>query len=474
MDSEEITALTKLKLDWEVNDTDSKVVKGFIQLIQVSPLKVICFNESGVRLWHKMTIHSAASWDATGGFIKCKSTKKRILYYEIIVSSRKGASTPVAFMITESHSQIAVEELLTALRSKEKEIFEFNRVPIQMNSDRAAVLLQAGMRIFNGDTMEMYLQRCWRIVKGDAKKNDLPFCTIRACKAHVMKQASNICKKQYSNGNKDDRHRFAMYIFSCLVNATTLAQATNIVYHACIVLCSRNNSCNVEASIASIKCEMLKLPKDEKDVDTQPNPYDKSVADTIFDCDSADLIESTSPFKHHFDIVRTEANQVIETMNATGENKYFAEDILNQLYAKLISTIPIWSDLLSGDLRRFSDKYAVQINNCAKSTAISEATFKNTKVLLFQNAKHRIDECIQSIHKLYYESIMDFCEKKIYLPTTQHVHVPPEEESWNKKQKVPKHLRRSFQYRPSRQSKMYSQNTSSSSACVLDKTLYYF
>ena len=113
-DAHEIGALQKLQTGWEDNDTDSVVVKGFIQLLKVSPLKVICFNEAGVRLWHSMTKDSAASWDATGGIIKCKFTKKKILYYEIIVSSSDSTvSTPVAFMISEVHTQIAVEELLT-------------------------------------------------------------------------------------------------------------------------------------------------------------------------------------------------------------------------------------------------------------------------------------------------------------------------------------------------------------------------
>ena len=105
-----------------------------------------------------MTKNSAASWDATGGIIKCKKTQKRILYYEIIVSS-STASTPVAFMISEEHTQSAVEELLTLLRSKEKELFGSNTTPIQINSDRSIVLLKASMHIFNQDSMSMYLRR---------------------------------------------------------------------------------------------------------------------------------------------------------------------------------------------------------------------------------------------------------------------------------------------------------------------------
>ena len=139
--------------------------------------------------------NNAASWDATGGIFKTNLTNKRILYYEIIVTSPSG-SIPVAFMISDVHTQTAVEELLTELRLKEKEVYGFNKTPLQINIDRSIVLLQAGMRVFNGDSMQDYLSRCWRIVNGKANSKDLDFCTIRACKSHLMKQASQICKKR--------------------------------------------------------------------------------------------------------------------------------------------------------------------------------------------------------------------------------------------------------------------------------------
>ena len=49
-------------------DIHYKHIKGFIQLIQVNPQKVICFHiEGGIRLWHDMT--QSTFWDATGGFV---------------------------------------------------------------------------------------------------------------------------------------------------------------------------------------------------------------------------------------------------------------------------------------------------------------------------------------------------------------------------------------------------------------------
>ena len=131
--------------------------------------------------------------------------------------------------------------------------------------------------------MKMYLSRCWRIVTGLADKKDLNFCTIRACKSHLMKQASHICKQQYKEikkGQRDNRHKVAMFIFSLL------QQASKIVYDACTVLGSKSNCSEVEASLVGLDSESKKLPgekegNDDTEHGQQENPHDKN--DDIFD-----------------------------------------------------------------------------------------------------------------------------------------------------------------------------------------------
>lgn len=114
-------------------------------------------------------------------------------------------------MITDDHTQSSAEQLLNTVRIYERKLFGCNNTPIQINSDRSLVLLQASMNIFKKDTMSTYLNRCWHILNGTQKENDLDFCIIRSCKSHLMRQASDICKKQYSG--KDSRYRIGMYMF---------------------------------------------------------------------------------------------------------------------------------------------------------------------------------------------------------------------------------------------------------------------
>ena len=197
----------------------------------------------------------------------------------------------------------------------------------------------------------------------------------------------------------------------------------------------------------------------EKTLVSSDTRIDADADDDLFG-DFEDVSESRSPFKEHFETVRAEAYQAMQTTDDKGVNVYHGEAILKRLF-KMLSTIPIWSDLLSGDLQRFSGAYAAQINQSKKSTAISEATFKNTKVLLLRNEKHRLDECVQHMCLFYKQSAIDFCDKATYRTTQVRCVRPPPVENWNKKRRVPKQLRGSYQQRPSLNSKMFSQNQSS-------------
>lgn len=149
-------------------------------------------------------------------------------------------------MISEEHTQSAVQQLLNAIRDKERELYNNNTLPLQINSDRSIVLLKASMKVFSGDNMEMYLMHCWRIVLGTPLNRDLDFCVIQACKGHFTYQACYICKNQYSV--KDDKYRVSMYILSLLVNAKYITEIRAMVFDACILLGIRSNSTLVKDS----------------------------------------------------------------------------------------------------------------------------------------------------------------------------------------------------------------------------------
>ena len=191
----------------------------------------------------------------------------------------------------------------------------------------------------------------------------------------------------------------------------------------------------------------------DKESDQQDNTHDDTGDDDIFDNTNHAL--NMSPFKDLFEEERIKGNQDIQSSINTGQNIYHGEIILNKLFTFLPS-VSIWSDLLSGDLQRFSKNCQMQINECKKSTAISEALFKNAKVLLFKDKKHRIDEFVIAMRESYHQSAMDFVDKVTYTPSQkQHVHWPLPEEMWDRRSKFPNQLHKvpnqlgSYQHQPS-------------------------
>ncbi|KAL2081754.1 hypothetical protein ACEWY4_023607 [Coilia grayii] len=454
IDRNEVVSLQMLKEKLYQNDLNNRHIKGFIQLIQVSPLKVICFTEGGIRLWHDMVKTTCAYWDATGGFVDSKLTQKRILFYEIVLSTPSAPflSTPIACMITEQHTQNSLEHFLRTVREYEMKVFGTNSQPIQINSDRSVVLLNSSLKVLNSESMQNYLQRCWRIVNGLANDNDFKLTTLRTCKSHLMKQASELCKKQYSI--KDSRYMVGMYMFSLLVNSKNIQEICSIVYDVCIVLGSVSISKAVEESINKIKYSVLKL-------NTNVTP---AVADDDSVAEDSDVVleHKNSPFFKRFNDIRIQAELCYGTEQDNGKNMYYGPMLLDKLFKNFLPVIPLWSDLMSGNMCRFSTKYPNKTLYTNKSTSISEATFKNTKQLFFNSQKHRIDTCIDDLYVLYKAREREFCEKlKLQINRHKHKTVLSEvEEMWQKKMLIPRHLKRTFQSAPQSQTKIFSLNKS--------------
>jgi hypothetical protein len=53
-------------------------------------------------------------------------------------------------------------------------------------SDRAQVLLQSGLRVFNEESNQQFLERAYRIVTNQNIEGDLEKTNIHACMGHVL------------------------------------------------------------------------------------------------------------------------------------------------------------------------------------------------------------------------------------------------------------------------------------------------
>ena len=85
---------------------------------------------------------------------------------------------------------------------KYKQVYGFSNPfskPLIIYSDRALVFLLARIQVFNQDeTMDRYIERCWRIVQRTATKRDLEITIVHACLGHFMKNVRKNASKDLS------------------------------------------------------------------------------------------------------------------------------------------------------------------------------------------------------------------------------------------------------------------------------------
>ncbi len=146
--------------------------------------------------------------DATGGIVIGRD--KRINYCELRMSNliKGGPSLPITAMLSESHGTMDIVHWMDCFVEKYKQVYgysnPFPKPPI-IHSDRALVFLIAGIQVFNRDeTMDRYIERCWRIIQHTASKRDLEITVLHACLGHFMKNVKNnaskdLNKKQVNN-----------------------------------------------------------------------------------------------------------------------------------------------------------------------------------------------------------------------------------------------------------------------------------
>lgn len=178
----------------EENDESSK----YIQCIQAVPFMVICFNETGVRLYHELAPSGTIYCDATGTIVSIPN--KRVLYYAIVIQHPSQGKPPIAVaeMVGTDHSVNGLVHFIRTFRRLEGKIYGFGNVikPGRVIIDRSLVLLIAFLEVYNGETVSQYLHRCFKIVTGAGEHADFSRLFPHACKSHMMKSAKDLSRKR--------------------------------------------------------------------------------------------------------------------------------------------------------------------------------------------------------------------------------------------------------------------------------------
>ncbi|CAF2060447.1 unnamed protein product, partial [Rotaria magnacalcarata] len=243
-------SLRELKIEQAKKVFPGEVIPGYLQEISTDPLRLICCTAGGIAAYYHFgsTMPLSLSLDATGGTIVNRN--KRIFYYELTMASlSKGgfiaSNIGNAKCLAWNYGYCSLDELF------------YRKI------DRASFFLLAGIQIFNQDeTMDRYIERCWRVLQRTATKRDLEITIVHGCLGHSMKNVRNNASKDL--GKK--QIPFGMWLMALLVNCNKLDEIIIIWRNICIVIMSpsQNDQFKMSLSVLSKLADQMNGDPEKK------------------------------------------------------------------------------------------------------------------------------------------------------------------------------------------------------------------
>lgn len=311
-------------------------------------------------------------------------------------------------MISSLHSTPLVRFWLSEFRRSEKKIYGHANTskPYQINSDRSLVFIQAALSEFNNEDLNTFRTRAFRIINGCAKDGDFSGIFPHACLSHVMGSFKKVALDHYKS-NFD----FGMYCFSVLLNFSLLSEEqerVRAIYH---ILLSRvvdqqtSDYLNIlEQTISSLGLENMDLM--DTCTDTEYTG-DQEQIQLFTENQNPDFLSeedfqsrSTRNEFAHF------ADSILNEVKADIDNQFFVEVLGNKRYSPVLAekilklympTLPLWSNLLQGDLSRHgASEVYLSFNppkECVRRNAKIEKRFQILKdIQLHGSTTKRLDE----------------------------------------------------------------------------------
>ncbi|CAF2149342.1 unnamed protein product [Rotaria magnacalcarata] len=382
-------------------------VPGAIQQICKWPCQIIVFTESSIRLFDMLLNYKnvVLSWDATGSIIQEKKDSARLLYYELSITLpgivSENSIVPVTFMISDAHSLVNILHWLQLFKYNHSLVFPgkpFPRPRIVL-SDRAQIFLIVALQLWNNESMKDFLHRAYRIVNDNADDTDLQTTNIHACLAHVLLDVRKTINKFI-----DERYReLAMWSIALLINTSSWFEFKHNWKLICLVLLKLhfgeddhdreaqdallekiNNIKSDANTVDAIKCIQVIQEEDTAKAtgaylydfdDGADDDNDEIVIDEELEANA-----TNSPFKSAIQKIFQDALDVIgiSIEEAQGVPLQSILKWFKYLTNFFMPTLPIWSNLLLGDLTRHHRRIVQSFERVLitlpeqRTTAISE------------------------------------------------------------------------------------------------------
>ena len=402
MDSNVVESLQKMKHNIDGQRQQTSVIPGFIQDIGLDPTFIHFWNKDCIILWNKLCSNNVAYLDATGSVTRKSERGARMLYYEMAMAHPKkpNMSLPVAMMVSEKQSEPYVSHFLRQFRHGEKSLKGHSglKQPMQINTDWSWVMINSVLNIFNHDTLQEYLSRCWKILSGQGNEDDFLSKTIlHVCLSHHMKLVKHKCQ----TFNKPMMY-FGMYFMSLLTRCQTLEEARNLLFHGLVVLRTKHFSDELKPHVRTIlkRINSLKTDVPEKELyifdEMESSSIERPVEDgQQFNVTEEEFLQEApqSPFKNWFQGIVIDAEKVINAIDVKSANfnKYYCPNYSEKVLLHYLPTFPLWSNILLPHNRKLKQIYqekGLDVNNipifahskpAAKTQGIIEQRFKVLK-----------------------------------------------------------------------------------------------
>lgn len=453
-------------------DTKGKTIPGFIQWVGCSPVFVFYWSEQGIRIWHDLCRKDVSVIDATGRVVRRAPNGKKYLFYELSIRSPIEGKSPIPIMsmISTVHSATFIKFWIAEFRRCEKVIFGHSNmaVPCQIKMDRAMVFIIAILEEFNHETLKEFLDRSWRIVRGEARDTDLEKKTVpHACASHVMNDVKKLCKKYMAN---DIEYR--LWCFSTLLNCSSFTEAERICEDMAIIFYGKKLTNEVQAASQRMHNRIKALSTDEAIRQDIYSAFGKENAEQSDETPEEDKRKQKKPLTEEDFLTQAVGTRFEkwaqltlqrgkDRISSCGENEEdngrYSPAFLDNIMRLFLPTIPLWSALMTGDLSRHGDTAIYKKNRYpgkglkranrnikgSKTTSVQDARFNVLKnVILGGRSRNRLDifsnklyESTKALQKDALKTCLKSASKNPQKADSKLV-----EEQWAKKGREPEEL----------------------------------
>jgi hypothetical protein len=342
-----------------------------IYIIYLISILFMIFLNFKIEIW-KIVAEKRSVWhmDATGGIHKKIAGQKKPFFYSIVCyDSMNKQIIPVAEFLTTSQTGQNIGSYLTKI----KNIYDHANVelPRIIVTDFCWAEINAILLTFNYCDPLTYLVRSYDFIVNGVT-NQASKVIVALCSTHFIKsiaiKSSKVFKtkillyKQDTKNSKKDANiyeskqkevrRVFMFIFSLLINSTTLYEFEYVLLKMWTIFRSVQFGNSVEFAIKEMELSVKNKNLNSIDIDESLSTDESEKIVNLQSFIAEDFTEESliqdSPFTHHFNILIKKMETAIlinDSIQCIQSNSY-KDDNFIEIIKEYLHIMPFWSGVL--------------------------------------------------------------------------------------------------------------------------------